>query len=160
MMAGPEHSHDVKIPLGVLLAIALVLAGTIAAVAFFRVSGKEPVARVPAPEQVIETHQLRFTDGDGGTVEVHELRDGAAEQLIHVIQPGEGGFIRGLLRSLARARRASGVGDEHPFVLIQLANGTMLLEDPMTDQRIYLQAFGPASVESFKALLNSEEPTL
>lgn len=156
-MAEHDHSHEVKIPLGVLIGIGALLAFTIAAVAFFRLSGMEPVAQVPEPEQVVETRQLRFTDSANGTVEVLEVIEGAPDQLVHIIGPGEGGFIRGVLRSLARARRAKGIGNEHPFVLIELANGTLLLEDPMTEQRIYLQAFGPASIESFKTLLSRED---
>jgi len=157
-MAEHDHSHEVKIPLSVLIGIAALLACTLAAVAFFRYSGMEPIAQVPKPEQVIEMRQLRFTDSANGTVEVLELVEGGPDQLVHIIEPGEGGFIRGVLRSLARARRANGLGNEHPFVLIELANGTLLLEDPMTDQRIYLQAFGPASIESFKNLLSSKDP--
>lgn len=152
-MAGNEHRHDIKIPLGVLIAIAAILIGTISAVALFRISGTEPVAQVPHPEHVVAMRQLRFTDGDQGTVMVHEVKDGKPDELIHVIQAAEGGFIRGVLRSLARARRAAGISDEAPFVLIEQANGILLLEDPMTAQRIDLQAFGPSNIESFKALL-------
>lgn len=155
-MADPHH-HDIKIPTGVLIGFGLLLAGVIAAVAFFRFSGQEPLARVPEPEHVIEQRQLRFVDGGNGTVEVFEVRAGAADTLIHVIEPGDGGFIRGVLRSMARARRGSGISDEAPFVVIQLANGTVLLEDPETEQRIDLQAFGTASIEAFQALLRSAD---
>lgn len=156
IMTEHEHSHAIKVPLAALIGAALVLFSTIAAVAVFRLSGQEPTARVPEPDQVIESRQLRFVDSAGGTVSVYELAEGAQDQLLHVIQPGDGGFIRGVLRSLARARRAGGIGDEHPFLLIQQANGTLLLEDPMTEQRIYLQAFGSASIESFQAFLSGE----
>lgn len=156
-MAEPHHDHDIKIPLGVLIGFGLLLAGVVAAVAFFRFSGMEPYAQVPEPEHVIDQRQFRFVDGEGGTVEVLEVREGATDTLVSVIGPGEGGFIRGVLRSMARARRASGISDEHPFVVIHLANGTVLLKDPMTEQRIDLQAFGQASIEAFKALLASAD---
>lgn len=156
-MAEREHSHEIKIPLGVLIAIALVLFGTIGAVAWFRISGNAPISQVPQPQQVTEARQLRFEDSPGGTVSVYELIEGGPDQLVHIVEPGEGGFIRGVLRSLARARRASDIGAEHPFLLIQAADGSLLLEDPTTQQRIYLQAFGPASTESFKALLSRED---
>ena len=147
------HHHDIKIPRSVLIGFGLLLAGVVTAVALFRYSGMEPLARVPEPEHIVDQRELRFLDGGGGTVEVLEVIHGADDVLIHVIEPGDGGFVRGVLRSMARARRANGISDEQPFVLIHTANGTVLLEDPTTEQRIDLQAFGPASVEAFKALL-------
>jgi putative photosynthetic complex assembly protein len=155
-MAEHEHSHEVRVPLGVLIGIALVLLATISATAWFRISGNTPVSQVPEPQQITAARQLRFEDGPGGTVSVLELIDGQPDQMIHVIEPGEGGFIRGVLRSLARARRARNIGNEYPFLLMQQADGAMFLEDPTTEQRIYLQAFGPAGTESFKALLSRD----
>lgn len=156
-MTEPHHHHEIRIPRSVLIGFGLLLAGVVTAVALFRFSGMEPLAQVPEPQHVVDQRELRFVDGGGGTVEVLEVRDGAADVLIQVIEPGDGGFIRGVLRSMARARRADGISDEQPFVLIHAANGTVLLEDPTTGQRIDLQAFGPASVEAFKALLASAD---
>jgi len=155
-MADQDHSHEIKIPIGVLIGITLLLLGAIGATAWFRLSGNPPISQVPQPEQIIQTSELRFEDGPEGTVSVFELIDGDTERLIDIIEVGEGGFIRGVLRSLARARRASNIGTEHPFLLTQQADGSLYLEDPMTEQRIYLQAFGPAGTESFKALLDQE----
>lgn len=157
-MSDHDHSHGIKIPRGVLIAIGLVLFATIAGVAWFRASGLEPTAQVPQADQAAEVRQLRFVDSTEGTVSVFEVREGQEDRLIQVIQPGEGGFIRGVLRSLARARRASGISDEQPFVLIRQGNGELLLEDPMTSQRIYLQAFGPDNIEAFKILLADGNP--
>ncbi|MEE4639701.1 MAG: photosynthetic complex assembly protein PuhC [Wenzhouxiangella sp.] len=156
-MTEHEHSHEVRVPLGVLVGIALVLLATISATAWYRISGNAPISQVPQPQQITAARQLRFEDGPGGTVSVIELIDGRPDQLVEIIEPGEGGFIRGVLRSLARARRASNIGNEHPFLLTQQADGALFLEDPSTQQRIYLQAFGPASTESFKALLSQED---
>jgi putative photosynthetic complex assembly protein len=155
-MADQDHSHEIKIPIGVLIGITLVLLGAIGATAWYRLSGNPPISQVPQPEQIIQTSELRFEDGPEGTVSVFERIDDETERLVEVIGVGEGGFIRGVLRSLARARRASNIGNEHPFLLTQQADGSLFLEDPMTQQRIYLQAFGPASTESFKALLQQE----
>lgn len=143
--------------MGVLIAAGSLILLTMAAVAIFRLADLEPVAQVPAPDQTIQSRVLRFEDSREGTVIIYELIDGAPDRVVHVVEPGEGGFIRGVLRSLARSRRASGIGREHPFHLMLQANGNLLLEDPLTDQRIYLQAFGPTNIESFKALLTSEE---
>ncbi len=157
-MTAPHHHHDIKIPRSVLIGFGLLLAGVVTAVAIFRFSGMEPLAQVPEPDNIVDQRQLRFIDGGGGTVEVFEVNAGANDLLVHVIESGDGGFVRGVLRSMARARRAQGIDDEHPFVVIQLASGTVLLEDPATEQRIDLQAFGPASIEAFKTLLVDAGP--
>lgn len=126
---------------------------TMAAVAFFRIADIDPVARVPVADATIESRTLRFEDRANGDVAVYELIEGAPDRLVHVLETGDGGFIRGVLRALARARRTEGIGREQPFHLSLQANGTLLLEDPATSERIFLQAFGPTNVESFRALL-------
>jgi len=151
-----EHTHQVRVPRGILIAALILITVTTAAVGLFRIAGMEPVAQVPAPENTVETRDLRFEDQPDGVIAVYELEDGDSERMIHVIEPGTGNFIRGILRSLARARRAANVGTEYPFQLIMQADGKILMEDPATGQRIYVQAFGPANVESFKTLLTSE----
>lgn len=154
-MTETEHSHEVKVPVGALIGAGALLLFTMALVGWFRISGLDPTARVPEPDQGVEVRQLRFEDSTEGTVSVFEIQDGSPEQLVHVIQPGEGGFIRGVLRSMARSRRASGIGSEHPFLLIQQADGSILLEDPETRQRIYLPAFGPSNIDAFRELLSN-----
>ncbi len=155
-MTEEPHSHDVHVPTGALIAAGILILFTLAIVAWFRLAGHDPTAQVPDPNFGSQVRELRFVDGAEGTVTVYEVRAGAADQNVHVIQPGEGGFIRGVLRSLARSRRASGISREYPFLLIQDANGSLLLEDPRTDQRIDLQAFGPSNIEAFRALLTSD----
>lgn len=156
-MSDHDHSHSIEVPRSVLIATAIILLSVIVAIGYFRGSGQEPTARVPESDQIADQRQLRFADGGGGTVSVFEVGAAEDDRLIQVIEPGEGGFIRGVLRSLARARRASGISEEHPFMLVQHGNGDLILEDPMTGQRIYLQAFGPASIEAFSALLVQED---
>ena len=151
-----QHNDQVRVPRGILIAAFTLITVTTAAVALFRIAGMEPVAQVPAPEDTVETRDLRFEDQPDGVIAVYELEDGDSERIIHVIEPGTGNFIRGVLRSLARARRAANVGTEYPFQLSLQADGKIFLEDPATGQRIYVQAFGPANVESFKTLLTSE----
>ncbi len=156
-MTEKQHNHQIQVPLGVLISAGVLILLTIVAVAFFRIAGVEPIAKVPSADDSIRTLELRFEDNpDEGTVIIYELMEGAPDQVLQVVQPGEGGFIRGVLRSLARSRRADNIGREHPFHLILQPNGALLLEDPQTDQRIYLHAFGPTNVESFRTLLASE----
>jgi putative photosynthetic complex assembly protein len=156
IMTEQQHSHEVRVPLGILVAAAVLISLTIAAVAVFRIAGVDPVAQVPDPTDTVETRQLRFEDRSDGSVAVYEYNDRAPDRLVHVVDSGAGGFIRGVLRSMTRARRAGGFGQEHPFLLSLEANGRLFLEDTATEQRIYLQAFGPTNVESFRAMLYSE----
>jgi len=140
------------------MAAAALILVTITAVAAFRIAGLSPAAQVPASDQPLEVRELRFEDSPEGEVLVYASEDDAGDRLVHVVEPGQGGFIRGVLRSMARSRRASGIGSEHPFVLIAEPNGTLLLEDPQTGERIYLPAFGPTNIDTFRAMLPSDDP--
>jgi len=157
-MTGERQQQDqIHVPKEALIAAGLLVSFTIAAVAIFRVAGWEPAAQIPEVERPVLTKQLHFEDSPEGSVIVREVGEGGPKRVVHVIESGEGGFVRGVLRSLARSRRASGVGREHPFLLKLQPNGNVLLEDPQTDQRIDLQAFGPTNLESFRMLLTNEE---
>ena len=151
-----SHSHQIRVPRGALIAAGLLIGFTIVAVMTFRITGQTPAAQIPVADVPTETRTLRFEDSAEGTVVVYELAENDSEQIVHVVPSGEGGFIRGVLRSMARARNASDIGNEHPFRLIEQTNGTLVLEDPQTGQRIDLQAFGPTNIESFRAMLNRE----
>jgi putative photosynthetic complex assembly protein len=151
-----QHDHQIYVPKEALIAAGSLILLTIVTVAVFRVAGLEPAARISADDRPVAMTELKFEDSPEGAVVIHEISDGRPVRVVQVIESGEGGFIRGVLRSLARSRKASGIGREHPFLLKLQPNGTLLLEDPQTDQRIDLQAFGPTNIESFRALLGSE----
>lgn len=140
-----------------MIAAGLLISFTIAAVAAFRIAGLNPTAQIPDTDPAVETRTLRFEDSPDGTVVVYELSEGAPDRVVHVVRSGEGGFIRGVMRSLARDRQARGIERTHPFLLKLQANGTLLLVDPETNQRIDLQAFGPTNIEAFRAMLVSDE---
>ena len=72
---------------------------------------------------------------------------------------GEGGFLRGALRVMARERRMRGLGGEAPFELVGRADGRLTLLDPATGQRIDLEAFGPTNAGAFAALLRGTSPS-
>jgi putative photosynthetic complex assembly protein len=152
-MSHPEHHHDIHVPPQALMAAAIAILVTLATVAVFRIGGLEPSATIEDADQYIASYQLKFEDGPNGSVLVREISGSGEERFVHEVPSGEGGFIRGVLRSLARARNAQGIGSDHPFVLKQQATGTLLLEDPETGQRIDLQAFGPTNIGSFRTIL-------
>lgn len=156
-MSESHHHHGIEVPREALIAAGLLIGLTIAAVAAFRIAGLDPTAQIPDAVPSVIARELRFQDGPDGSVIVYEVRGDRPDEVVHIVHSGEGGFLRGILRSLARARNASGIGPEHPFVLAERTNGTVVLEDPQTGQRIDLQAFGPTNIDSFRALLAGAE---
>lgn len=152
MGAAHDH-HGIQVPRGALIGAAVLIGLTVAAVAAVRLTGVEPSAMVPPAESPVASRALIFEDRPNGDVAVLEPTADGAPRTVEILQPGADGFIRGVLRSMARSRRAAGIGREHPFVLSLQADGRLLLEDPETGQRIDLKAFGPTNVESFRRLL-------
>ena len=103
------------------------------------------------PSTVLEVRDLRFLDDDGSVV----IREG--EDVIAVLASGEGQFVRGVVRALARHRMLSEVGREAPFQLVHRADGRLSLEDPVTGQAIVINAFGSDNLQAFARLLDAEE---
>jgi putative photosynthetic complex assembly protein len=102
----------------------------------------------PIPVQV---KILKFEDRQDGGVTVI---DAATNQIIDVVQ-GEAGFIRGILRTVARERRIRGLGKEDPVNLMSFNDGRLVLLDPLTNTQIELESFGSINVESFKVFLKN-----
>ena len=97
------------------------------------------------------TKQLRFEDRSDGSIAVISAPDG---KVIKVIK-GEAGFVRGILRAMARERRIKEVDQAIPFELIARADGRLTLLDPATGNRIDLESFGKDNVVEFAVLLKS-----
>lgn len=139
-------------PRRVLLAIGVVLLGTLIAVAAVRLSG----TRISEPDEAaVAVRELRFEDRPDGSVAVI---DANSKTVIHTMT-GENGFFRGALRGLARERRRSGLGSEQPFQLIGRADGRLTLVDPATGQRIDLESFGPTNAAVFARFMNDQPTT-
>ena len=115
-------------------------------VGLVRLTGNGPDQRAAAAAM---ERPLRFEDRPDGSIAVIDGRSG--EQVTSV--QGEQGFVRGALRALARERRARGMGAEQPFRLIARADGGLTLFDPMTNNRVDLEAFGPTNAGEFAKLL-------
>jgi putative photosynthetic complex assembly protein len=92
------------------------------------------------------SRDLAFLDRQAGGIEV---RDASTGEMIDVILPGEGGFVRGVMRSFARERRLAGLEAGQPFRLVRRMDGRIAVVDAGTGRRIELDAFGPANVEAF-----------
>jgi putative photosynthetic complex assembly protein len=100
---------------------------------------------VPDSPAVAVRH-LQFADTDDGRLLVREAGTG---RVIDTIAPGEGNFVRGTMRGLARERKRSGIGAAPPFILSSRADGRLTLEDPATGRHVDLEAFGPSNAGIF-----------
>ncbi|MFO0690322.1 MAG: photosynthetic complex assembly protein PuhC [Myxococcota bacterium] len=138
-------------PRGVLIASALLLAFVIAAAGFGRATR---IGTVALDESVAwESIRIRFEDRTDGAVVVLDDATGAERARIAA---GEGGFVRGVLRGLARERALSGIGSAPPFELTRWQDGRLSLTDLATGRRIEIDAFGPDNVASFRRLLTAQ----
>lgn len=138
-------------PRGLLLGVALVLAGTFALVTLGHDAPTDP-ARVG--ERPSASRDLRFADRADGAIVVSDARTGREVQ---VVQPGEEGFVRGAMRGFVRERRRESIGPDRPFRLSAWSNGRVTLEDTATGHVLELHAFGRTNAEAFVRLLATEE---
>jgi putative photosynthetic complex assembly protein len=104
----------------------------------------------------VESRDLTFEDGKGGSVLVY---DAASKKLIDTIAPGTNGFVRVVLRGLARERKLGDIGQEPPFRLTRYANGQMTLTDTSSNKKIDLVAFGSANAQAFTRLMSMKGAT-
>jgi putative photosynthetic complex assembly protein len=83
------------------------------------------------------------------------VSDSRTERQVALIQPGVGGFVRGVLRGLARDRISRRIGDAPPFRLSQAVDGHLSLKDTATGRLIDLESFGSDNRAAFMRLLPS-----
>jgi len=147
----PQAIHGPAFPRHMVFGAAIVVAATLGLVALGVERPLDPArAGVPA----LEARDLRFADRGDGAVVVSDARSGAA---IRVLSSGEGGFVRGAMRGLARDRRLAGEGAAAPFRLTRWADGRLTLEDMATGRMIEMTAFGQTNTEAFMRFLSSKE---
>lgn len=133
------------------LVVCCLLAGTILAIAAYRLSGAHVVA---APTStIVETRALKFEDRPDGSVAVF---DAGASEPFEVLPSQSNGFLRGTLRTLARARKLAGVSSEPPFEVTRWADGRLSLRDPAVGSDINLVAFGQDNYPVFKRFLTEK----
>ncbi len=148
MSARPAAHHDPMIPRGAIVAMGAIALFAFVAAGAVRLSGVE----VREPDAAaVETRALRFEDLPDGSIAVIDPRDGARIDTVS----GEQGFLRGVLRGLARERKRSELGPEQPFELIGRADGRLTLRDPATGRLVDLESFGPTNAAVFARLLTA-----
>jgi len=147
-----EQSNHTGVPRGVLIGILVLVGFTIIAVMTGRFGDVGRVSMAPSTE--VEQVSLRFADRHDGAVEVYHAGTG---KRVAVVEPGTGGFIRGVLRGLTRERKLSGDTSRAPFLLRRWADGRLTLEDPKTGRVIDLGAFGVTNAGAFAKLMASSQ---
>jgi putative photosynthetic complex assembly protein len=144
-----EAIHEPVVPRGGIFAAAALILFALAAVTTVRLTGVGG-AHMTLPAAV-ESRDLRFEDGEKGAVLVFDAND---RQLVDTLAPGSNGFIRVVMRGLARERRLGDIGAEPPFRLTRYAGGQITLTDTSTGKQIDLGAFGSTNTEAFARLMN------
>lgn len=127
----------------------------IVSVAWFRLSAPPPA---PAPiENAVASVQLQFVDRDDGAVLVYDASSGAQ---IDELPAGTNNFLRATLRGLVRGRNALQDPGRSAFGLYQIADGRLLLVDPVTGSHVDLWAFGETNASAFKTFLTASASPL
>jgi putative photosynthetic complex assembly protein len=148
-VTGHHHDH-VQVPRWVLIVTGVLIVVTFAFAIFSRTTG---YGRTEMPEaKVVEKRSLLFERTPGDVIEV---RDHATGNVLASAQPGEEGFLRGLLRALDRGRKLESMPLDAPYDLIRWSDGRLSLYDPTIDGTIELDVFGKDNVALFVRLLDA-----
>jgi len=144
----PELQPEAQVPRSALIGAASLIAAVLLLVGFARVSGVGTTEN-PTSEPVGK-QAIYFEDGADGSVTVLAPE---RDRVIAVLPPGTNGFIRSVVRGLARERRLRGLGPEGSFELSRWTDGRLSLDDPVTGRTVELGAFGPTNARAFARLL-------
>ena len=156
---GPSPPRPILMAAGVLAVVTIIGAG------LARWTGAGHVE--PPQSAVSAARDLWFDDAPGGLVTVRTRTATGADSLVTTLHTGEGMFVRGTLRALARGRRreapdaaaADAPTGHAPFRLTRYADGRLTLDDPSTGAHIELRAFGPTNAAAFAQLLPEQVTT-
>ncbi len=102
--------------------------------------------------QIEAAVDLRFEDRHAGRVAVLENETG---QVIALLKPGAFGFLRTVMRGLARERRLRGLDRNAPFEVTRTTRNQLHVNDPLTGKSIYLNAFSLSNAKTFELLLDA-----
>lgn len=147
-----HFSSDEVFPRGVLVGAIVLIGFTVLAAGLGRWASRDSLPHGGA--SAVDSVALRFEDRPDGAVWVRA--GDAGDRVVEVFPPGTNGFARGVLRGLARERRASGLGSSTSFELTRWTDGRLTLEDPATRRSIDLGAFGPTNLQVFAEILSAQ----
>jgi putative photosynthetic complex assembly protein len=106
--------------------------------------------RAEAQVAPIAQRDLRFADRKDGAVVVSDL---AGATVATIYPDSEQGFVRGVMRGLARERRLKDASMQAPFRLQLWADNGLTLTDLATGRQIELGSFGPTNRAAFAVML-------
>lgn len=151
------HSHANTVPRPALVMAGLLVAITLALTGLVR-TGLLPREAVPAAARAeagataTASRNLAFADRADGAVVVTDVDRHAVLALLRGENDG-GGFVRGVMRGMARERKMHGIGPAAPFTLTRWSDGGLTLRDPATGRAIELGSFGETNRAAFARFL-------
>ena len=148
------HSHENMVPAAaVRLAVGFVIATLLLVIAvradWLPQTRSASELRTSAGVRPVAERMLRFADVKGAV----QVTDAGTGTIVANFGQEGSGFIRGVMRGLARERRMHGLGAEAPFQLTRFADGQLSLTDLATGRVIELNGFGSTNVGTFAQLL-------
>lgn len=151
------HDHEQTIPKHAVASAAMLVLTALALTTLVKVGvlnreAVPAVARTEAHVAPAVVRTLTFTDRKDGAVVVQDVNTGETVRVLVDGVPGNG-FVRGVMRGMARERHIRGVGMAPPFTLTLWKNGTLSLDDKTTGRSIELGSFGPDNRAAFAVLL-------
>lgn len=144
---------DTPLPRKPLIAIAALVGFSLLLVIGAKLSGYNPSQVAPSP--VVESRDIRFIDAADGTLIVADAGD---RRQIAVLPSGNAGFVRGVLRAVARDRHSRHISMDTPFQVARLADGRLILRDLGSQRVLELNSFGPTNLGAFAAFLDGGTP--
>ncbi|MCC5885157.1 MAG: hypothetical protein JJT88_01855 [Gammaproteobacteria bacterium] len=149
-MAESQAAATSRMGLGPWVAVAGALL-LVAAVAYYHQSSRDSEAHPAEWSDLKYSRELLFLDRSDGAVVILDYPGG---ETVDVLSPGTHGFVRGVMRGMARERRSKKVGTEPPYRLSSWSDGRLTLDDPSTGRWVELVAFGPDNFQAFAQLLD------
>ncbi len=154
------HDHENTVPRPALIAAVALVGFVLLLTAFvtFGFAQREAVpsaSRAAADVAPVESRSLAFADTAAGAVIVTDASNGETVARIGRETEG-GGFVRGVMRGLARERMMNGIGASPPFELTLWEDGSLSLEDTATGRMIELGSFGPTNRATFARYLEED----
>jgi putative photosynthetic complex assembly protein len=148
--------HGETVPKPALIAALGLVILTVAATAAVRLTGTPPSAspallRAANNSTIVTTRDLRFTDRADGALIIEDVGSGSTAGMVEA--GSKSGFIRGVMRGLARERRMHGIRNQPPFRLTLWTDGELSLVDTATGRNLELGAFGGTNRTAFLLLL-------
>ena len=148
MNQNPNHNKDPLLPIAkVCIGFLLLL---IIGIFIFKESGLNN--QLNDNIEIVASRELHFYDTSDGKILITD-KNGVSISVVG----GEGGFMRAVMRSLAKDRITLGVGPEQPFNLVANQKGLISIVDPVTGNKVDVSSFGQTNAEIFTNLLLSSE---